>query len=144
MPNIDRFVLTSARIDPQPPAGCAYTWIFRTRRYPDSLLAISLNMIASVASDSVAWSQDPRDNVAAGVVSLDWQSLPNLPNDLGLAGPFVGVHNDVLTVAGGANFPRPVWDDSTQNVWHDRIYVMTKTASMCSAADDRMATTFSF
>ncbi|MGB0741144.1 MAG: hypothetical protein ACPGXX_13810, partial [Planctomycetaceae bacterium] len=41
---------------------------------------------------------------------LTWQELPELPDDLGVAGPFAGVHNDALIVAGGANFPRPVWD----------------------------------
>ncbi len=55
---------------------------------------------------------------------LDWQSLPDLPDELGVAGPFVGVHNDALIIAGGANFPRPVWDNG--KVWQDRIYVLTK------------------
>lgn len=52
---------------------------------------------------------------------LQWQSLPELPDKLGVAGPFVGVHDDVLIVAGGANFAKPVWDNDKQ--WHDRIYV---------------------
>ncbi len=56
---------------------------------------------------------------------LDWQSLPDLPDELGVAGPFVGVHNDVLIVAGGANFPKPVWENEKR--WHDRIVVQTKT-----------------
>ncbi|WP_339742587.1 sodium/solute symporter [uncultured Rubinisphaera sp.] len=58
---------------------------------------------------------------------LDWQTLPDLPNESGVAGPYVGVHNDALIVAGGANFPAPVWDNS--KVWHDRIYVLTRTGS---------------
>ena len=45
---------------------------------------------------------------------------------LGVAGPLVGVHNDALIVAGGANFPQTVWDNS--KVWHDAIHVLTKTA----------------
>ena len=41
-------------------------------------------------------------------IALDWRPLPDLPNELGVAGPFVGVHNGALIVAGGANFaPRP-------------------------------------
>ncbi len=56
--------------------------------------------------------------------SLDWQPLPDLPDALGVAGPFVGVHNDALIVAGGANFPQPVWENDKQ--WHDRIYVLRK------------------
>ncbi|TWT65272.1 sodium:solute symporter family transporter [Allorhodopirellula solitaria] len=57
-------------------------------------------------------------------VLLSWSELPSLPDELGLAGPFAGVHNDALIVAGGANFPKPVWDND--KVWHDRIFVLTK------------------
>lgn len=56
---------------------------------------------------------------------LDWQTLADLPDELGVAGPFVGVHNGALIVAGGANFPRPVWDST--KVWRDAIYVLTGT-----------------
>lgn len=55
---------------------------------------------------------------------LDWEELPAMPDELGFAGPFAGVHNDALIVAGGANFPQPVWDND--KVWHDRIFVLTK------------------
>ncbi len=67
---------------------------------------------------------------AAGTseISLEWktddQALPDLPDELGVAGPFVGVHNDALIVAGGANFPKPVWENG--KVWRDRIYVLTR------------------
>ncbi|MEM7477932.1 MAG: kelch repeat-containing protein [Planctomycetota bacterium] len=56
--------------------------------------------------------------------SLNWTELPPLPNELGVAGPFVGVHNKHLIVAGGANFPRPVWENEKQ--WHSAIYAMSK------------------
>ncbi len=56
--------------------------------------------------------------------SLKWSNLPDLPDALGRAGVFVGVHNDALIVAGGANFPQPVWESN--KVWHDDIYVLTK------------------
>lgn len=62
---------------------------------------------------------------AQNAAELDWQSLPDLPNELGVAGPFVGVHGDALIVAGGANFARPVWDNDKQ--WLNRIYVLRKT-----------------
>ena len=55
---------------------------------------------------------------------LAWEELPALPDELGVAGPFAGVHNDALIVAGGANFPRPVWE--TQKVWRSQIHVLTK------------------
>ncbi len=53
---------------------------------------------------------------------LDWKSLAPLPSELGLAGPFTGVHNDQLLVAGGANFPEPVWENG--KVWHDTIFAL--------------------
>ncbi len=55
---------------------------------------------------------------------LSWNELPQLPDQLGLAGPFAGVHNSALIVAGGANFPKPVWDNG--KVWHDDVFVLTK------------------
>jgi SSS family transporter len=58
------------------------------------------------------------------VGELSWQPLPPLPDELGVAGPFAGVHNDVLIVAGGANFPQPVWDND--KVWRDAIYLLVR------------------
>ena len=58
---------------------------------------------------------------------LQWDSLPDLPNELGVAGPFAGVHNDALIVAGGANFAEPVWEND--KVWHDEIHVLMHSAS---------------
>lgn len=63
-------------------------------------------------------------HTATAQTTLEWQELPPLPNDLGVAGPFVGVHKGAVVVAGGANFPPPVWESS--KVWHNDIYVMSK------------------
>jgi N-acetylneuraminic acid mutarotase len=58
---------------------------------------------------------------------LQWSELPALPNQIGLAGVFVGVSNDALVVAGGANFPAgPPWDGFPK-VWHDDVFVLTDT-----------------
>ena len=35
---------------------------------------------------------------------LEWRALPPLPDPVGVAGPFVGVHLGAIIVAGGANF----------------------------------------
>ena len=67
-------------------------------------------------SGTLAWSQDQSQIV------LSWESLFELPDPLGVAGPVVGVHNESLIVAGGANFPKPVWEAS--KVWHKKIYVL--------------------
>ncbi len=79
-------------------------------RYAPLLLC----MVCTVASPSFA--AEPQ--------LLSWDELPPVPGELGIAGPFAGVHNDVLIVAGGANFPEPVWEND--KVWHDRIFVLTK------------------
>ena len=63
---------------------------------------------------------------------LEWKPLPNLPGGLGVAGPFAGIHNDALIIAGGANFPkgvpwRPTADgDTSAKVYYDTIHVVTK------------------
>ncbi|MCA8987779.1 MAG: hypothetical protein KDA78_09080 [Planctomycetaceae bacterium] len=54
--------------------------------------------------------------------SLSWKALPDLPDSLGVAGPYVGTDNGVLIVAGGANFPEPVWENAKQ--WHRAIWVL--------------------
>ncbi len=58
------------------------------------------------------------------VQMLHFDSLPPLPEKLGVAGPFVGVHHDALIVAGGANFPRPIW--KSQKQWLRQIHVLTR------------------
>jgi solute:Na+ symporter, SSS family len=61
---------------------------------------------------------------------LEWTHFSDLPpvgeqsDALGVAGPYVGVHNDALIVAGGANFPKPYWGE--EKIWHDDIWVLEK------------------
>ena len=72
----------------------------------------------STAAAQQSPSLDPGDRLA----SPAWQRLPDLPDALGVAGPFVGVHRGALLVAGGANFPRPIWESS--KVWRRKIHVL--------------------
>ncbi|EMI52648.1 sodium:solute symporter family transporter [Rhodopirellula sallentina] len=60
----------------------------------------------------------------AAVGNLLWDALPDHPNELGVAGPFVGTSNNALIVAGGANFPRPVWDN--EKVWQNSVDVLLR------------------
>jgi N-acetylneuraminic acid mutarotase len=66
---------------------------------------------------------------------LEWAKLPALPDKLGVAGPFVGVHlnpksrdQEVLIIAGGANFPvkegQDLWE--VPKVYHDDAWVLTR------------------
>ncbi|QDS89251.1 N-acetylneuraminate epimerase precursor [Rosistilla ulvae] len=77
-------------------------------------------MLAMISGSAALCRGEDSPTIAA----LEWQPLPELPDELGVAGPFVGVHNDALIVAGGANFPRPVW--GTDKIWHDRIHVLIR------------------
>jgi SSS family transporter len=52
---------------------------------------------------------------------IAWQSLPELPRPL--SGQFAGVSNGALLVAGGTNFPVPLFDGG-QKVWYDSVYVL--------------------
>lgn len=56
------------------------------------------------------------------VRALDWRQLPDMNAELGVAGPFTGVYENTLILAGGANFPEPVWEND--KVWHDTIYTL--------------------
>ncbi len=58
--------------------------------------------------------------------NLKWEELPPFPNPDGQAGIFAGVHNDVLIVAGGANFPSPSYASTTKKTWSDSIYILQK------------------
>ncbi|MBC8326868.1 MAG: sodium/solute symporter [Verrucomicrobia subdivision 3 bacterium] len=56
------------------------------------------------------------------------KALPDLPDSIGVAGPFVGVHNDALIVAGGADFPVPAGGDlwEVPKVYHDKAWVLVR------------------
>lgn len=63
---------------------------------------------------------------------LSWEQLSELPalsnqnEPLGVAGPFAGIHNDALIIAGGANFNKPFWQNEKQ--WHSDIWVLVKSS----------------
>ena len=63
---------------------------------------------------------------------LIWKALPDFPGKLGVAGPFAGVHNNALILAGGANFPKgEPWRETTDGynspkVYYDKIFIVTK------------------
>ena len=63
--------------------------------------------------------------VRAAYAEIDVGFLPDLPYTVGLAGPFVGTHNDALFVAGGANFPHKSLIEGGEKIWHDQMYVFT-------------------
>lgn len=67
------------------------------------------------------------------VPPIKWSVAAQLPTSgkephLGLAGAASGVHNDVLLVAGGANFPDGMPWKGGQKQYHNLIYVLRKNA----------------
>ncbi len=66
---------------------------------------------------------------------LIWNELPPLPpapgqsHQPGLAGAFTGVYNNVLILAGGANFPDGKPWEGGGKVYQDEIYVLQKSES---------------
>ncbi len=86
-------------------------------------IVFAATFLATLLHCGVAAAQT--DEPPANPTQLEWTALPDLPNKLGVAGPFVGVHNQALIVAGGANFPTPVWE--SQKRWTDQIWVLTRT-----------------
>ncbi len=96
------------------------------RRTLDSPVSLTLFLCAVFSISRSAQADEPSERLSQSI-SLDWQSLPELPGKLGVAGPFVGVHDDRLIVAGGANFPDPVWESDKK--WHEQVHVLEKTSS---------------
>lgn len=88
-----------------------------------SLLASLAFIILSCAALPQAVAETPEQ--------LSWSTLPELPTPLGLGGPYAGVSNGTLIVAGGANFPDgPPWEDPPgEKVWHDEIYIYSPAES---------------
>ncbi len=55
---------------------------------------------------------------------IEWSELPNIPDEIGFNGSFIGVHDKALIIAGGANFPdQPVWKGG-QKQWYGNMYVL--------------------
>jgi len=55
---------------------------------------------------------------------LRWEELPPLPDALGVGGPFVGgLSGGPLIVAGGANFPTPLFEGG-KKVWSEAVFAL--------------------
>lgn len=65
---------------------------------------------------------------------FEYTNLPDLPPNIeqnvqpGLAGPYAGIDDDVLIVAGGANFPDKLPWEGGRKTYHDEIFILKKKA----------------
>ncbi|MCB0555025.1 MAG: sodium/solute symporter [Phaeodactylibacter sp.] len=71
-------------------------------------------------------------NNGGPAIHFEWKGLAALPpangavEQPGLAGAFMGIHNNALIIAGGANFPfGPAWEGGSK-VFHKDIYILQK------------------
>lgn len=76
-------------------------------------------------------------------LQINWETLSSIPpkkgqaQQPGLAGAFMGVHNEVLLIAGGANFPNgPAWEGG-KKVYHSDIYVLEKNGTTYKWLDNK-------
>lgn len=66
-------------------------------------------------------------------ITVDWQVTTQLPSDngvphLGVAGPLTGVYNNVLIVAGGANFPEAMPWMGGPKKYHNAAYIFRRSS----------------
>jgi SSS family solute:Na+ symporter len=90
-----------------------------------SILVLILNMVLSL--NTSAQSEQNK--------SIVWSELAPLPgqNQIGLAGAIVGLHNDVLMVAGGSNFSEGMPWKGGKKKYYQEIYVLRKSEKGVSA-----------
>lgn len=93
----------------------------RTRETRNTPRRVGLAILCSLLCVDVALGSQG-DNPNAKQVYI-WQFLPELPEPLGVAGPFAGISNGALIVGGGAHFPVPLFEGG-RKVWVDHIYVL--------------------
>ena len=69
-----------------------------------------------VASPAIAEPEQGSTNE-----TFDWVNLPDMPQPI--SGHYAGVSNEALIIAGGANFPVPLFEGGSK-VWYDDIFVL--------------------
>ncbi|MDN5216883.1 sodium/solute symporter [Fulvivirgaceae bacterium BMA12] len=92
----------------------------RTLKITVAVIMVGLFHITLAAQEA-----DPYVQVEIGSLA----TMPPPPGQrlqAGLAGAFSGIHNNVLIVAGGANFPEGKPWEGGEKVWWDDIYVLEK------------------
>ncbi|MDG2014656.1 MAG: hypothetical protein P8J33_14210, partial [Pirellulaceae bacterium] len=95
-------------------------------------ICLTLIMLLGLANDLIGQE--------ANKARIDVQALASLPDAIGVAGPIVGIHQDVLVVAGGANFAKAeapdLWD--LPKLYHDQIWFLDKQTGKWKTAANRL------
>ena len=99
-----------------------HSYYHKKRHFRISHLLWMMILAGAIGSKTQGICAESNSNKISSV--LKWESLPDLPEPLGVAGPFAGLHNDALIIAGGANFKEPIWE--TEKQWTQQIHVLTQ------------------
>jgi solute:Na+ symporter, SSS family len=102
-----------------------------SRRAIQSCAWLAFLLLSSLRAHAVDNSQSttsPTSTLRTPSSWIKWDVLPQLPDELGVAGAYVGVSNGALIVAGGSNFPVPIGDGG-QKSYYDTIYVLEPAAN---------------
>lgn len=82
--------------------------------------------IAVIVISSQSFAQHKKTNTVTWLTPITLPVLQGMERQLGVAGAFAGVHNGVLLIAGGANFPDGMPWQGGKKLHRDDIYVLQK------------------
>ncbi|MFA1770203.1 sodium/solute symporter [Rufibacter glacialis] len=89
-------------------------------------MRITLTILLSLWVLTASYAQLPKANSISWSMAAEVPASPGSKVQPGLAGSTGGVHNNVLLVAGGANFPEGMpWEGGKKKYWQD-IFVLSK------------------
>jgi SSS family transporter len=77
------------------------------------------------ATDALAAGDAASAGDAAGESVFSWERIATLPDTLGVAGACAGVSDGALLVAGGANFPEPLFEGGAKQ-WSREVYALER------------------
>jgi len=111
--------------------------VIATNAARSSILFLVLMALPFVGTKSFA--QQAADPSNSTIDRLQYQRLDDLPNEIGVAGPIVGLHNQVLIVAGGANFAPTndpqLWD--VEKKYLDTCWILRKSNNSASKSSGK-------
>lgn len=103
-------------------------------KYLTILIAILLGGPVHTPAQEQA-ADDTREPKDKGIIA--WHRLPDLPDSVGVAGAFAGIHNNVFMVAGGANFPDAMPWEGGRKAFYDDIHILKKDSTSANWLRDR-------
>lgn len=87
-------------------------------------LVVAAALLTVASGNNSAQNDEPVGLARAS--SYQWRALPDLPR--AISGQMVGTSRGALVVAGGTNFPTPLFDGGTK-VWYGDVYVLDEDGS---------------